>query len=160
MVLDEKFWVALSFFIFILLVIRPVAKVIVSGLDNRSRRVKDELDRAVALREEAQAILADYKRRQQEALTEAQHIIEQAESSASHMLEEARQELEEALNRRVQMAMQKISQYESVVLQEVRGNTVNLAINAVTAILKEDLKKDAIDGLIEPSITEISKKIH
>lgn len=160
MAFDEKFWVFISFVIFVLLIIKPLTRTIVSGLDNRSQRIKDELERAVALREEAQAILADYKRKQQEALREAQRIIEQAESASQHMLEQSRIELEEALNRRVEMAMQKIAHYESLVLQEVRGNTVDLAIRAVTSILQEDLKKDTVDNSIELSIAEIDKRFH
>jgi len=151
---------ATSFLIFVLLVAKPITRAVIGAVDNRCKRIKDELDRAVELREEAQAILADYKRKQQEALKEAENIVVQAEVLAKRLLEEARTDLEEALNRRVEIGMQKISMFQSSVLKEVQGQTVDLAIRAVTSILKEDLAKGSVDSLIEPSIVEIDQKFH
>ena len=157
---DEKFWVAVSFVILVVLIARPLLRLITTGLDNRSQKIKDELDKAVALREEAQAILADYKRKKEDALLEVEQIIEQAEHSAQHILETSRAELEESLNRRVEMAMQKIAQYKAQALQEVQGSTMDLAICAVQSLLKEELANNSVDASIDASVAEIDKKFH
>ncbi|MEL7029813.1 MAG: hypothetical protein AAGL49_11535, partial [Pseudomonadota bacterium] len=49
---------------------------IANALDKRSKAIADELDEARRLREEAQELLAHYQRKQREAETEAQEIVE------------------------------------------------------------------------------------
>ena len=52
------------------------------GLDSRAKRVRHELDEAKRLREEAAAVLADYKRRRTEAEREAEAIVASAREEA------------------------------------------------------------------------------
>lgn len=157
---DEKFWVGVSFVVLVSLLFRPLSRFITQGLDNRSNRIQEELERAVQLREEAQAILASYQRKQQEAINEAGEIVAQAKASAGYMMERARHDLEEALNRRVEVAMQKISQHEIAVMQELKQNTVNLALNAVRRVVKDDIDKESIEESVKQSIEEIKRNFH
>jgi F-type H+-transporting ATPase subunit b len=157
---DEKFWVGVSFAILIALLYRPIARILTKGLDDRSKRIQEELERAVQLREEAQAILASYQRKQQEALEEAGEIVAQAKASANYMMEKAREDLEEALNRRVEVAMQKIAQHEAAVMQELKQNTVNLALGAVRQVLADDTGKESMDETVRQSIEEVKRNLH
>ncbi len=77
---DEKFWVGVSFLLFIALMWKPVGAFLGKALDSRSQKIKEELDRAVQLREQAQAILASYQRKHAEAVEEAEKIVEHAKS--------------------------------------------------------------------------------
>lgn len=157
---DEKFWVGVSFAILIALLYRPISRILVTGLDGRSKRIQDELDRALQLREEAQTVLSSYQRKQQEALNEAGEIVAQAKATASYMLEKAQADLEEALNRRVEVAMQKIAQHEMAVLQELKTNTMSLALKAVRQVAAEDTGKDAMDESIRQSVEAVKVKFH
>lgn len=157
---DEKFWVGVSFAILVALLYRPLSRVLTNGLDSRSQKIEEELERAVQLREEAQAILASYQRRQQEAIDEAGKIVSQAKASAGYMMEKARQDLEESLNRRVEIAMQKISLHEASVLQELRESTVELALKAAHQVIVEDMGKESLDETIHQSMEEMRKKFH
>lgn len=157
---DEKFWVAVSFAILVAALFKPIMRFVLQATDARTKRIKEELDRAVQLREEAQAILASYQRKQQEALNNAGEIVAQAKATAGYMVEKAREELEEALNRRVEAAMHKIAQHETAVLQELKSNTMNLALNAVHRVILEDSSKGATDETVKQSVEELRKKFH
>lgn len=156
---DEKFWVGASFVILIGLLYRPIARLLTKGLDTRSSKIQEELERAVQLREEAQAILASYQKKQQEALDEAGEIVAQAKASASSMVEKAKHDLEDTLNRRVESAMQKIAIHEASALQELKEGTVSLALQATRQIIAEDAK-ESMDATIQQSIEEAKKKFH
>ena len=55
-------WVAIGFILFILLLIYfKIPNQIIKILDDRSKKIKDELDEAKRLREEAQTILSKYQ---------------------------------------------------------------------------------------------------
>ena len=68
MKLEAEFWVAVAFLIFVgVLGYFGVHKLLVKGIDDRRDRIKAELDEALRLKTEAQALLAQYQRKQQEA---------------------------------------------------------------------------------------------
>ena len=103
--LDAEFWVAVSFFIFIgILVYVGVHKKIAEALDHRRDRIKAELDEARRLREEAQALLAHYRQKQKEAEGEAAAILTSAKADAERMTIEAEAKMSEFVARRTKMA--------------------------------------------------------
>ena len=74
--MEPEFWVAVAFVIFIgVLVYVGAHKTVIDALDERTARIKAELDEARRLRDEAAALLAEYERKQGEAEREAEAII-------------------------------------------------------------------------------------
>ena len=80
---NPTFWVAVAFVIFVGLTFKPLAKAMGGGLDKRSDQIRQELEEAAQLREEAQRTLAEYKKMQSEAAREAERRIEAAEDQPS-----------------------------------------------------------------------------
>lgn len=160
MFFDEQFWVAVGFFTFIALIYKPLKKIILTTLDERAKRIRDELEQAMRLREEAQTILVSYQRKQQEAQDEAERIVEQARHEALRLSEQARKDLDEALNRRVESAMQKIAQFEVSMIQDIQEKAIDLAVRSVKQVLSEELSQTGVDNLIDKSIKEIETHFH
>lgn len=157
---DPQFWVAISFVLFVAAVFKPVGKVICASLDNRSLKIQKDLDEALRLKEEAQALLASYQRKQKEAAEEAHKILENAKTESERLLADAEKKLEENLNKKIQLAMQKIANYEHSVMQEVRNNSIDLAINTVRRLIEESLNKKISDDLVSRAVAEMNSKLH
>src|SRR5215813_1780513 len=101
LIYEPETWVAIAFLIFIgILVKLGVPNLLFKALDDRSARIKAELDEAFKLRKEAEGVLADYRRRQGEAETTAESIILNARVEADRMAAEAQVKLEEFIARR------------------------------------------------------------
>ena len=97
---SAEFWVGVSFLIFIgILVYAKVPGMLAKSLDDRAEAIRKELDGARRLREEAQDLLADYQRKQREAETEAQQIVEGARREAEALKAEGERSMKEALAR-------------------------------------------------------------
>jgi F-type H+-transporting ATPase subunit b len=78
---ETENWVALGFLLFLgLLAYLGVHRKLVDALDQRQTRIKGELDEARRLREEAQALLADFERKGRAAESEAEAIIASAKA--------------------------------------------------------------------------------
>src|SRR5919204_453266 len=86
---------------------------ILDALDQRSARIKAELDEALRLKEEAQKLLAEYQRRHQEAEREGEAIIASARTEAERVAAEAKAKMEDFVARRTKMADAKIGQAEA-----------------------------------------------
>ena len=105
-----EFWVAVSFVGFVLLLVYfKIPGKVAELLDKRADTIRQELDEARKLREEAQAILAEYQRKQKDAEKEAGEIIRLAQQEAEALAAETRTKLEETLERRTKLAEDKIA---------------------------------------------------
>lgn len=157
---DSNFWFGVSFVIFVLLVAKMAGKSIVGMLDDRGRRIAAELEAAQKLREDAQAALAQFQRKQRDALKEAEGIIASAREEAERIRTEAAVDLEQALKRRQQQAMDKIAQAETQALQQVRDLAVDIAVAATEKLLVENLDSNRNTALVNQAIAELPGKLH
>ena len=154
------FWVLVGFVIFFLLVGKVAYRVVTVALDDRAERIKDQIDEAQRLSEEAQELLASYERRQREAETEAEAIIDHARREADRLADEAEQALARSLKRREQLALDRIAQAEASAAEEVRALAVEVAMQATRALLAETLTDKRADALVDDAIKTIPDKLH
>ncbi len=158
---DAPFWALFSLIVFIgIMIYLKVPGWMTSSLDKRAAGIRSELDQARRLREEAQALLADYQRRAREAEAEAEEIIDQAKREAEALSVEARKRMEEYVAGRTRMAEQKIAQAEVQALQEVRALSADVAIAAAEKLLAARTKGEAGDALIDKAIGEVRSKLN
>ena len=157
---DPTFWVALAFIIAVLVLWKPAGKMIVGGLDKRSDRIRDELDEARRLREEAQELLASYERKQREAEKEAEGIVAHAKEEAERLAKRAAADLEAQVARRRQQALDRIDQAGKDAEREVRAAAVDLALKATRKLLAEKIDADRQSKLVDEAIAEIGKRLH
>ncbi|MFV3075783.1 F0F1 ATP synthase subunit B [Niveispirillum fermenti] len=160
MLQDSNFWYAVAFLIFILGVAKLAGRSILSGLDERGRRIAAELEQAQKLREDAQAALAQFQRKQRDALKEAEAIVAQAREEAARISTQAATDLEAALKRREQQAMDKIAQAEAQAVQQVRDLAVDIAVHATEKLLVENIDEVRGNLLVESAIKELPAKLH
>ena len=157
---SPTFWVAVAFVLFVALAAKPVAGALTGALDARSARIRAELEEAQALREEAQKTVAEFKRKQRDALKEAERILDHAKLEARRLRERAERDLEVALERREQAALDKISQAETQALQEVRDQAIEVALVATAKLISENLDPERSGAMIDQAIRDLSGKLH
>ncbi|MEO3432741.1 F0F1 ATP synthase subunit B [Inquilinus sp. CAU 1745] len=146
--------------ILIAIAFKPAKRAILASLDGRAERIKNELEEAQRLREEAQASLASFQRRQRDAMGEAEEIISHARQEAERLRAQAAKDLEEVLKRRESQAMDRIAQAEAAALTEVRTIAVDVAIAAARQVIGGKLDKEKEAALIDHSIAELPSKLH
>lgn len=161
MLLDPEFWVAVSFVIFIgILIYAGVHKTILRGLDKRSVDIQAELDEAQRLKKEAQALLEAYQRKQREAEQEAAAILAGAKAEAERLMQEAKVKMDDFVTRRTKIAETKIAQAEVQALADVRKAAADAAVAAAEKILTRTVKGAIADRLIDGGIEDMKKKLN
>src|SRR3984893_11775435 len=147
--LDAEFWVAVAFVAFLgVLVYFGAHEMMVKYIDQRRDRIKAELDEALRLKEEAQALLAQYQRKQREAEQEAAAIIAGATAEAERMMAEAKTKMEEFIARRSKMAETKIAQAGAQALADGTAAAAEAAVTAAETILTQTVKGEVAERLI------------
>ncbi|NNM73002.1 ATP F0F1 synthase subunit B [Enterovirga aerilata] len=158
---NATFWVGVAFVIFMALAWRMGAfRQIAEGLDSRGRRVRAELEEAQRLRAEADALLAEYKRRREEAEREAQDIVNAAREDAERVARETQERMAEFVRRRTAAAEAKIAQAEASAAQQVRAAAAEAAVRISEAVLSEQMRGGAGEDLLVRSLSEVRGKLH
>jgi F-type H+-transporting ATPase subunit b len=158
---DAEFWVAVAFFIFLgVLIYFETHKKVAKALDERRDRIKAELDEARRLKEEAQALLAQYQRKQEEAEREAQAIVAGAQAEAERLAGEAKTKMKDFVARRTKMAENKIAQAEAQALADVRAAAAEAAVAAAETILARSVRGKVADDLIAKGIDDLKGKLN
>ena len=158
---EPEFWVAVAFVIFVaVLVYVGVPKMMTKALDDRAKRVQDELNEARRLKEEAQKLLAEYQAKQRHADEEAAAIIAGAKAEAERFAAEAKAKMEEFVARRSKMAETKIAQAEAQAVADVRAAAAEAALSAAEKILTDSVKGKVADDLLARGIGDVKTKLN
>jgi F-type H+-transporting ATPase subunit b len=156
---DPEFWVLLAVVVFVIGVWKPARRAILGGLDARAVRIRDELEAARRLRDEAQRALAAYQKQEREAAAEADAILVHARAEAERVAAQAARNLEEALERRRRLAEERIAQEEAKALAEIRAVTVDVAISAARQVIAAELDETRGGALIDIAITALPQQL-
>ncbi len=158
---EAEFWVAVAFVIFIgVLGYFRVHELLLKSIDDRRERIKAEFDEARRLKAEAEALLATYRRKQQEAEHEAQAIVAGARTEAERLAAEAEAKIEEFVVRRTKMEENKIAQAEAQALADVRSAAAEVAVAAAKTILTRTVKDKVADNLLAKGIEDFKGKLN
>jgi F-type H+-transporting ATPase subunit b len=160
-VFEPEFWVAVSFFLFVALVLYlGVHKKVATALDARAVLIAKELDEARRLRDEAEKVLADYRRKQGEAVSETKNIVDLAMREAEALAAETRKSVKEHFDRRMKLAEDKIARAEQDAVREVRSVAVDAAIAAAQSLIAKNLTADRAGQLVSESIDTLKSKLN
>ncbi|MET0670747.1 MAG: ATP F0F1 synthase subunit B [Xanthobacteraceae bacterium] len=158
---EAEFWVAVAFLLFVLILFYVGAhKKIADALDARTAKIKADLDEAARLRDEAGKLLAEYKRKQGEAVREAQAIVAEAKAEAERVAAESKTKVEDFVARRTKMAEAKIGQAEAQALADVRAAAADAAVAAAEKILTVTTKGKVAEDLIARGIEDVKAKLN
>jgi F-type H+-transporting ATPase subunit b len=157
---NPVFWVGVSFAILIGFALKQgVAGTIAKALDDRASGIKSEIADARRLREEAQALLDDSKRKHAAADQEAAAIVASARQEAEALAADTRRNLKESVERRTKLAEEKIARAEAQAIAEVRSASVDMALSAAEHVIGG--KAAGVGGnLIDQGIRDLKGRLN
>ena len=156
---EPEVWVLLAVVVFVIGVWKPARRAILGGLDSRAARIRDELETARRLRDEAQQALAGYQQQRRDAEAEAEAIIAHAKSEAERVAAQAARNLEETLERRRRLAEERIAQEEAKALSEIRALAVDVAISAARQVIVSELDEKRGAAVIDAAIAALPQQL-
>ncbi|MAF48209.1 MAG: F0F1 ATP synthase subunit B [Rhodospirillales bacterium] len=157
---SPTFWVAISFVILAALLAKPAWRIATSALDEKIAEIQNRIEEATQLREEAQNLLASYKRKLTEAEKESEDIIARARDEGQALRQRMTEELEASLKRREKQAIDRIAQAESDATNQVRAVAADLAVDATRTLLAEQAQGEKAASLIDEAIQDLPDKLN
>ncbi|MDM7850218.1 F0F1 ATP synthase subunit B [Pseudochrobactrum kiredjianiae] len=159
--MDATFWALIGLIIFLaILAYLKVPAMMGRSLDERAANIAKELDEARTLREEAQALLAEYHRKRKEAEKEAGEIVASAQREAAALLTEAKEKSEEYIVRRNKLAEQKITQAETDAVNQVRASAVEIAVAAAGTLIANKMDAKTAGEMFKSSLEQVKSNLN
>jgi F-type H+-transporting ATPase subunit b len=155
-----EFWVLVAFLLAVAFLVWKAGPTVTGGLDKRTLRIKSELDEATRLRDEAQRTLAEFQRKQRDAMKEAEAIVAQAKIEAERVAKTAERDLAASLERRQKQAVEKIALAETKAIAEVRALAVDVAMAATRRLLAEEISPARKSAMIDDAIADLSRRLN
>jgi len=158
--MDMTLWTLLALVLFLILMgFLKVPQWIGAKLDERSQHIANDLAQAQQLREEAQEILAQCKRKSAEAQKQADEILAQAQHEANSLLEQARIKMQDYVERRQKQAEDKISRAESEAIAQLKARVVDVATNAAESLMRATVgEKQSHDEQFDSALKEVRSR--
>jgi F-type H+-transporting ATPase subunit b len=156
---EPEFWVLIAAIVFVAVVWKRARRTLIGSLDARSARIREELETARDLREEAERTLAEYRTKQREAAAEAEAVLAHARAEAERVAAQAARDLEQALACRRQLAEERIAQEQQKVVAEIRALAVDLAVAAARQVIAGEVDEARGAALIDAEIAALPPRL-
>jgi len=157
----DSFWVMIAFIATMAFLWHKGAfRAIGGALDKRSDQIRKELEEAQALKEEAQALLASYQRRQRKVVEDAESILSNATAEANRIIARAEGRIEEEVKKRTELAEQKIAQAQAAAIRDVSARAVDITISASEALLTSELSGKASTSLLDDAVSDVGSRFN
>ena len=155
MMIDATFWVMVSFFVFIgLLIYFQIPQKIKSILEEKINNIKNQIDEADKLKEDAKNILTDHEKKISNSKTEVKNMINKASEEAEKNVIKTNQDFHNLMENRKKNAEERIRQMKNQALRDIKNASVKIAIESVEKLIKNSLDKSKLDKIYSSSIEE------
>ena len=155
MTIDATFWVMISFFIFLgLLVYFKIPQKIKTTLDENISNIKNQIDEADKLKEDAKNILTEHEKKISNSKAEVKLMVDQANEDAEKNVIKTNQDFHNLMENRKKNAEERIKQLKNQALKDIKNTSVKIAIESVEKLLENSLDKSKLDKIYTSSIEE------
>ena len=156
---DPRFWVFIAFIIFIGVMIKPIRKILSINLGDKIQEIKNSIDQAEKIKNDAQLTLSEIKKRQNEVRGEIDLIEQEAKEKITMIEKNAHTKLIDQINKRNALASSKIDQMTRDANTEIQKHITQIAISATVNILEKKLNDKEKQNLINQSVNELGSAL-
>ena len=155
MIIDATFWVAISFiiFVFVLIYLKIPGK-IKNLLNDNINKIKNQIDEAEKLKEEAKNKLSEQENRLAKAKKEIAAMIKQANDDSEKNIIKANDNYHKVIEIRKKNTEEKIRQMKAQAIKEIKNSALDIALESVEKLMLNSLDKNKLDNIFNQSVEE------
>ncbi len=155
MTLDAAFWVTISFFIFLgVLIYFKVPQKIKETLEQSISNIKNQINEAEKLKEDAKNILTEHEKKISNSKNEVKEMIDKASEEAEKNVIRVNKEFHNMMENRKKNAEERIRQLKNQAEKDIKNASVKIAIESVEKLIKNSLDKSKLDKIYNSGIEE------
>ena len=155
MIIDATFWVAISFLIFIILLVYfKIPSKVKNVLDENINEIRKQVDESEKLKEEAKRQLAEYEKRIGDSKSQVNRMIKEANDQAEKNIIKSNEVFHKLIEIRKKNTEEKIKQLKNQAIKDIKNASVKIAFESIEKLLLNSLDKSKLDKIYIQSIEE------
>ena len=154
---SEAFWVAIAFFIFVVLSFKKTKKILIESLDKRIEEIKKRINEAKELKTEAENNLNEAKRNLKKMVDDKKRIINEANEEAKNLENKLLNEEKIYSERFKKRISDRIEQSKNQTINDIKKLALDISIKSIKDLLNNE-KEIKDNQLISKSITNLFYK--
>ena len=155
MTFDATFWVTISFFIFVgILLYFKIPQKIKDTLEQNILNIKNQISEAEKLKEDAKNILTEHERKISNSKKEVKKMLDKANEQVEKNVIKTNKEFHNLMENRKKNADERIEQLKNQAIKDIKNASVKIAIESVEKLIKNSLDKSKLDKIYSASIEE------
>ena len=155
MTFDATFWVAVSFIIFIgILIYFKIPQMVNEQLNKMIFDIKNEIEESEKLRTESKTLLENAQNKLDVASSESKKIIDQVKKDSEKFIIEMNEKFHKSSEIKKTLAKTKISQMKEAALKDIKDTSVKIAVASVKKIISTSVDKSKLDALFQKNLED------
>jgi F-type H+-transporting ATPase subunit b len=155
MMIDATFWVMISFFVFLgLLIYFKIPQKIKTTLEENINSIKNQINEASKLKEDAKNILTEHEKKISNSKFEVKQMLAKANEEAEKNVIKVNDDFHNLMESRKRNAEERIKQIKNQAMKDIKNASVKIAIESVEKLIKNSLDKSKLDKIYSSSLEE------
>jgi F-type H+-transporting ATPase subunit b len=153
---NEIIWGAIGFTVVFIFIWKFGLPQMRTAMNNRTEKIRTDLQAAEDQRVEADAVLSDYRAQLNDAKSEAGRIIEEARQAADQIKRDQEARLQSELAELRTRAIADIDVAKANAMNDLRTEVAALAIGAAETVVQRNLDSETQTQLVEDYINQVA----
>ena len=151
---DPKFWLLISFIVFVILMIKPFKSMMIGGLDSKIEEIKQNIDKSLESFTEAEEKLKDAEKRTLDLSNKVDEIISNARSQAESISKNIIDKTSQTVKSKEKNSIDRIKQIELSAIQSIKSQA-SIELNTIIKNYFSNLSDVNRNKILDNSVIDL-----
>ena len=151
---DPKFWLLISFIVFVILMIKPFKSMMIGGLDSKIEEIKQNIDKSLNSFTEAEEKLKDAEKETLDLSNKVDEIISNAKSQAESISKNIIDKTRQTVKSKEKNSIDRIKQIELSAIQSIISQA-SIELNAIIKNYFSNLSDENRTKILDNSVIDL-----
>ena len=150
---DPKFWLLVSFVLFVILMIKPFKSMLIGGLDQKIKEIKSNINSSLKSFSDAETKLKEAEKQTADLDNKIQELLNSAKSQAETISKNIVDKTAQAISSKEKNSLERIKQIEISAIQSIK-NQASIELNNMITNYLSNLSDSDRNKVLEKSVSD------
>ena len=150
---DPKFWLLVSFVLFVILMIKPFKSMLIGGLDQKIEEIKSNINSSLKSFSDAETKLIEAEKQTADLDNKIQELLNSAKSQAETISKNIVDKTAQAISSKEKNSLERIKQIEISAIQSIK-NQASIELNNMITNYLSNLSDSDRNKVLEKSVSD------
>jgi F-type H+-transporting ATPase subunit b len=150
---DPKFWLLISFILFVILMIKPFKSMLIGGLDQKIEEIKSNINSSLKSFSDAETKLKEAEKQTADLDNKIQELLNSAKSQAETISKNIVDKTAQAISSKEKNSLERIKQIEISAIQSIK-NQASIELNNMITNYLSNLSDSDRNKVLEKSVSD------